>query len=325
MAPHHVVHISPTPLVGAPGKLARLLDRRPGWRSISLILNDYPNDLAGRFLADSIHWAGREADVLAERALRQATIVHIHNSLPPEAAERIYRFAPDARYVYQAHSPLREGPLFAPRADAIGLPFCEHLVVAQYHPRVFPNYRPILNVVDHPGSKPTPIERGERLRLLFSPSHTRDGRWNGKTCPELDGVLDSLQRLRLIECIRPSAPMNPNALFELRRTCHISIDEIVTGAFHQVSLEALAAGNAVINGADFFSLVMFREATGSAEFAPFVTMNPTNVAESLLAFVQNRSRVEQAQALASKFHAKYLTPAAQAERLTTLYSEILAR
>ena len=320
-----VVHITPTPLVAAPAKLARLLDGVLGWRSLCLCLADYPKDLAGKFLGDAILWSGTDAEALAARALADASIVHVHNNLPQAVADQVSRLARDARFIYQVHSPLREGPLFMRRDDKIGLPFSARLVVAQYHARIYPDFRPVLNVVMHPGSTPAPLRRGERPRVLFSATHSRGGRWNGKLCAELDAALDALSRQSIIEAVRPG-PMPPGALFELRRTCHISVDEIITGSYHQVSLEGFAAGTAVVNGADLFSIAMLREAACIEEDedeVPFVRTSPATVYHDLLALVRDPERLVNMQQAAADFHRRYLHPAINARRLATLYEDIL--
>jgi hypothetical protein len=322
MFPSSAVHLSPTPLVGAPGKVAAALDRQ-GVPATSIVLTDYPKDLAGKFIAGSILWEQR-ADVvgLIDRLIRDAAIIHVHNDLPVEVADRVLKLNPNAIYIYQVHSPLREGPLYLPRAAEIGLPFSARLVVGQYHPRLYPDHIPVPNLVDAPPSCCI-IRPGERLRVVFSPSHNRDGRWNGKTCPELDDALRHLAGLGLVEPLVPSAPLSPRSLMELRRTAHVSIDEIVTGAFHQVSLEGLCAGNVVINGADFFSRAMLAECAGTNQFPPFVTAGPDSIGKTLLNLALNPERVAQIQRASALYFQNFLMPDRLVQGYINLYRSLL--
>lgn len=247
-----IVHLCPTPLVGAPGKIARA-QRGAGHDAVAYASKDYPKGgpLEGFFTSDLILIDDAVRDEMARR-LAAADIVHVHNFLPGHEVSFVRDCARDARFVYHVHSPLREGPLFTDRSGEHGLEYARRLVVGQYAGRMYPDFVPVPNLIlDEPSVQPQ--QAGERLRVLFSPTHDRPGRWNNKHSEGLQPLLESLSSDGVIEAVIPSRPIPPDQLMELRRSCHVSIDEIETGAFHQVSLEALCAGNVAINRADFFA------------------------------------------------------------------------
>jgi hypothetical protein len=292
------------------------------WSARSLVLADYPGALAEKFLSNSTLWPEGVEDADVTRAVSAARVIHVHNTLPPRVCEAILRLAPAATYIYQVHSPLREGPLFTPQDREIGLPFRLRLVVGQYQPRQYPSFIPVPNVIFRAPSE-NPIRAGERPRVLFCPTHSRGGRWNAKLCPKLDRALEDLERLRVIARVVPGIPLHPDDLFALRRGCHISVDEIVTGAFHQVSLEGLATGNATLNGADFFSRVIFAETVGATEEPPFIHAEPDSVESILLSLARDTDRLREIQAASSRYFAEYLAPEVLASRVCRLYEEAL--
>lgn len=310
-----VVHLSATPLVGAPGKIAAVCNRI-GLRSTTVVYSDYPGALKGLFTRSSLIWndAPRAFRCAAEERLESAALVHIHNDLPSDMLEWIIRYAVHAVFIYQVHSPMREGPLYLDRAGPMGLTFAKRLTVGQYHPRHWQDHRPVPNIID---AQPSirPYRQGEKLRVLFTPSHGRDGRWNAKTSEEVTTALDGLAKTKLIEVIWLEKPIAPEQLLELRRSCHVTIDEVVTGSHHQISLEGLCCGNVVINGADFFSQAMACAAAQATEPPPFLRAHPNNLAETLLQLAFNPERTASLQRASLRYFQSWLLP----ERLANIY------
>ena len=285
-----VVHLSQTPLVAAPYKLA-VAQRMIGIEAKSVALNDYPKNgpLAKKFLGDSLVWTDAEDSIieLIKFYLLQTDIIHIHNDISGEVLNFIKEYCSKARFVYQVHSPLREGPLYHYRHENIGLPFGAFLVVSQYQPRHYFDYQPVPNIIlDAPSV--TLRKPGEPLKVLFSPSHTRSGRWNAKYSERLEACIKNLQGLGLIEVVWPKQPLSPSELMAVRKFCHVSIDEIATGAYHQVSLEGLCAGNVVINRADYFSKAMLANCTNEQSMPPFVFADDATIDTVLINLATNQ-------------------------------------
>ncbi len=86
--------------------------------------------------------------------------------------------------------------------------------------------------------------------------------------------------------------INPFELFEIRKSVDITIDEIVTGGFHQVSLEGLCAGNVVINGADWFSLETAKHISKNLEIPPFIKITEENARDKLNSLLYDPGKID---------------------------------
>lgn len=320
-----VVHLSPTPLVASPGKIAAAL-RRINIDATSVVLADYPKGgpLANKFIDHSLVWTDGSKEIVAliHDRLLTADIIHVHNDLPIKIIEYLRENCTSARFVYQVHSPLREGPLYGNRAEYIGLPFSAYLSVAQYHPRQYPTFQPVPNIVlEEPSIQ---LRRdGEPLRVLFSPSHTRSGRWNAKYSARLDDCIKHLKGLGQIEVVWPEQPLHPTLLMALRRTCHASIDEIMTGAFHQVSLEGMCAGNVVINRADYFSKALLAQCTETFAIPPFLFADESTIDSVMLSLSANEEQTRRQQQASVNYFANHLVIHKMAERYHDIYKSII--
>lgn len=319
-----ILHIAETPLVGAPSKLAAA-QRACGAEALSVSVKDYPQGgpLYQLFAEGLITLERGEAHLRAmvTAFLKRVQIVHVHNSIPEPQVAWLREHAQHAAFVYQTHSPLREGPLYVTRAEHLGLPFAAHMAVAQYHPRQYPDYLPVPNLVlDMPYLRER--QPGERLRVMFSPANKQQtGRWNRKFSERLNRVLDGLVETGKIELVVPEIALRPTALMLLRRSCHVSIDEILTGAFHQVSLEGLCAGNVVINRADYFSKLAFASAVGAPELPPFQCADEDSVAEVLIRLADDVALTAQLQRQGYDYFRAHLDP----KKLTGLFLDAYRR
>lgn len=319
-----VVHLSETPLVAAPFKLA-VAQRMIGIDAKSVVLNDYPKNgpLQRKFLGDSLVWTDAEDSVvqLIKLNLLQADIIHVHNDISGEVLNFIKEYCTKALFVYQVHSPLREGPLYHYRHENIGLPFNAFLVVAQYQPRHYFNYQPVPNIIlDTPSvslRKP-----GEPLKVLFSPSHTRSGRWNSKYSEKLEACIKNLQGLGLIDVVWPKQLLSPPELMAVRKFCHVSIDEIVTGAYHQVSLEGLCAGNVVINRADYFSKAMLANCTNGQSMPPFVFADDATIDNVLIKLAMSQELTTELQQASFDYFKENLEPVKMAKIYKGIYDAL---
>ena len=79
----NIVHLSKTPLVGAPGTLSKYLNYIDNINSIHFTLNEYPEQLKYFFTRNSIHLNLKNKllyDLFQEK-VKQANIIHIHNDI----------------------------------------------------------------------------------------------------------------------------------------------------------------------------------------------------------------------------------------------------
>lgn len=316
--PYNIVHISNTPLVAAPSKLASS-QRKIGHNSIAIALNDYPGALANMFISEYIKISSFTEELI-NRSIQDAHIIHIHNDIPSSFARRIITLNQSAKYIYQAHSPLREGPLYISRAESIGLPFNATFVVGQFQPRLHNESIIVPNIISEAPSLNL-RKSGEKLRVLFSPTHKRPGRWNNKFTDGLDLALKSLSAQGKIEAVIPENPVSPQELMSVRKHMHVTIDEIATGGFHQVSLEGLAAGNVVINKADYFSKVAF-SLFSNYEQPPFHYSNGDKIYDDLLSLSKDIELTNHYQQKSYDYFCEHLKPEKMATYYDTIYQSI---
>lgn len=311
----NIVHISPTPLVASPGKIANA-QRLVGHNSVCMILNDYPEKgpLFKKFIDDSIIFNNETRDFLIH-SISLADIIHVHNNCPKNIVQLILDINKNALFVYQIHSPMREGPVYIDRTKTIGLPFEKFLVVGQHWAKLYPKYIPVPNIINF--SPSLNLRRNdEKLRVAFSPTHKHQGRWTSKNSELLNKTLDALVNLDVIKLIKPNAPVAPNVLMYMRRSAHLTIDEIATGGYHQVSIEGMCAGNVVINGADFFAKKAYSKFS-DGELPPFVFASDFNIKDILWNFVNDVSITNEYQKKSYNFFQSYLSP----ERLVNFFDK----
>jgi len=320
MKQYKVLHISPTPLVDSPRKISECTNLYTNYHSDVIVFNDYPGKLQGIFSSRILLF--NKAKEFCIQIIRNADIIFVHNFLNNDQEEIVFNNSKsDVKFVYQAHSPLREGPVFTKYASSGGrITFDEKCVISQYQPRLYPDYTIVPNLIlEKPSLKL--LKETEVPIVLFSPSHSRTGgRWNDKTAPLLERTLQSMEQLGLISLIVAHG-YTPYDLFQIRKKSHITIDEIITGAFHQVSLEGLCAGNVVINNSDFFSDLMLKSVVKKDIDTPFFKTSLDNFKERFMELVLDHKKIRFLQSQSNVYFEKNLLP----EKLITHYEDIYNR
>ena len=316
------LQISKTPLVAAPSRIAGSLVKYTDWDSLHFYEQDYPGDLKKSFVADavSVDLKNKHSlEVFADYAIG-ADIIHVHNMISKDLAEWLKKNVSSAKFIYHVHSPVREGPLYLDKWREIALDFDSFFVVAQFHPRMYPQFVPMPNIV--PWEPVASISGSDELSILYSPSHRRSGRWNTKVSSELDRALELSKRKEHVKVISLDKPILPKDLYMLRKHSSITIDEISTGGFHMVSLEGLMCGNVVINGADEFSIASFRGSTESQERPPFVFATPKTIEQDLMSLIDDRELLTKTQMASSNYASTVLRADKLIRRYVRAYEEI---
>ena len=158
--------------------------------------------------------------------------------------------------------------------------FTVRCVVSQAWARLYQNFTMIPNVVPEIyGCQDLDLNLKQ---VMFTPSHGKGGRFGFKGADKTERIINKFYKSYKsfsrnttkegVNIIINKQPIRQSSLHVLRSHTHVSIDEIVTGGFHQVSLEALATGGCVINGADIFSLMNFAHSVEAEELPPFITV-----------------------------------------------------
>lgn len=319
-----IVHLSPSILAGAPGMLADAQREILGHDASHVRVGDAgahrdlmsPNSLQ---LTD----CPQDQEIFID-LLSQAEVIHVHNFLPP-LLRRWAAAVPDIfdrRWVYQVHSPSHERPLFTDLSADHGLPWHAKLAVCHAHPRMFPDFTPVPNVLHRPFITRTNRAKAPSdgpLRVVHSPSTRSQGRWSAKSDELFEVELQRLQADPRV-ALQTLEGVSPRRVAMTRQFSHVSIDEVVTGGFHLVSYEGLAAGNVVINGADELSMAAFAMGFRTAERPPWIITDSAGVHQQLLALATDRSRLAE---LMQAGH-EYFWRVMAADRVVGFFDEIYA-
>lgn len=324
--PNRIVHLSNTPLAGAPARLSQTLNQLTDWDSLCFLEQDYKVPMNGLFTQNCYVLSGSDDDdcvKLLREAIKSASIIHIHNYITPRIVTMLMSVEFTAPVLYHLHSPTREGPLYVSRQLDIRLPVARTLAVAQMHPRFYVDAIPVPNIV--PLALPDlRAEPDGKIRILYAPAQLRNGRWNGKGSQELGHAMEAVSHRPNVEVVKLSRPQPSHVLERIRAMCDITIDEIVTGGFHQISLEGLQAGNAVINGADEISQRVMMGWTGGAR-PPFIVSTPRTIENNLLKLIEDRNYLADRKQASRAFADKHLQPAELIKIYEKTYAETLGR
>jgi hypothetical protein len=326
---YHVVHMTQTPLVGAPGLVSEAINRyAPRYTSEWIFTEDYKGERAGMMtrFGKAMGLGNDDARARFAERIQAADIIQIHNSLARPAIALIQEHArPECKFVYQVRSPHREPPLFVDMPNVVDIEFDAFTAICQYHLRVYPDYIPTpLIDLDEPTLHL--LKPGETPRVLYRPSHfspPKETRWNTKYSRLMHESLLNCHEEGLIELMYPQKPVPPDKLKELRRASHISIDEIATGAFHTVSLEGLCTGNVVINNSDLFSDMAMAFLTGKNKLPPFYRANHYNFDARLRSLVARPDEIRRLQQASFDYYSRYLHASKQVNFYTAVYDEVL--
>ena len=257
-----ILHLSHTPLVGAPGRICRALNLHDGVQARWVVSRPEVGVYDKMIFDLDLRWDRDRDEVLA--FAEQCDVLHLHNFLDLDSQE----FAPlDLRkcwaqgraIVRHFHSTTDHVARFMklPERAIIDCPIPK-LVIAQYPERFFRRARLVPNFVGYtPSDAEGPPIRDGRIRIGFAPSRfnaARSSRWDTKGYPETIKMLKSVARavrargskveIDVIENVSHQECMQRKSL------CHIVIDDLVTGSYHLNTLESLAQGSACLSFLD---------------------------------------------------------------------------
>jgi hypothetical protein len=167
----------------------------------------------------------------------------------------------------------------------------KRLVIAQYHPRMYPECTLVQNVVDiwTPGLMPEVKSNASLPRIVYSPSRIRLKGWDDKgydvTAPVMQKLVNEGVATAEIIFDKP----HKECLLRKRRG-DIAIDEVVTGSYHLCSLETLSQGLVTLAGLDEIQVLTLMEVTGcKRDSLPWVISRAENLEANLRKFCGDQS------------------------------------
>ncbi len=309
------LHLSNSTIAGAAGMLAAA-QRKCGHEALYFQFSDSgpSRQIFSPDVVVPTH--GDEWVAIFRAAVRQASVVHVHNWLPEYfetiLIEELSRSR--ARRVWHLHQGQFERPVYV-ADDVPNIQWDVRIAVAHAFCRTFDDFVPLPNCVYRESAMwlaPRVIEtrpsRAGQLGVVFSPSSGSQARWSKKSDPEFIEAVDSVRFVPGID-LYVAEDEAPNTLLVRRCAGDVTIDELMTGGFHLVSYEGLLAGNVVLNDGDELALETFRAALGADRPPPFIRCHRDRVVETLLGLRDDLARRRSIQADSRKYYEQYLMPA----------------
>lgn len=283
-----VLHLSDTTLSGAPYRISSLLTKYKACESKHLVWHrtfgyrTFPVDLC------SDNTTAEEARYLI---YEWADVIHFHNRWRRQEVFKALGTPPPKKpSVIQMHSNRDCEPFDDEFAS--GLPLA---VVAQYHPRQYPELKYIVpNVVDifdpfYMSSKPTYISLGAPL-VSYAPSSVYSKGWGDKGYSKVTPIIKKIRgggKLRWQFIMEK--PFED--VMELKRMADIGIDDIVTGSYHLSALEYLSVSAPCFDYTDALTEKVVKDLTG-CEKLPFLNYKPESLDRVLRQIIRNKEWVE---------------------------------
>jgi hypothetical protein len=325
-SPIRVVHICENPIAGAPIALSKALNKWSEKRiqSRHIAASDrnekrvYDHDL---LINDSNY--NEIAKVISE-----SDIIHLHNFHRNQELfrrwPRLWDVVMRKRRVWQAHT--QRNIAWMSMEDGLRDRDAVHLVIAQYHPRMYPECQVVPNIVDITTPELSPTRRGYRpsARVVYSPSRIGLRGWDDKGYDQTAPVLHKLVSAGILSAdIIMDVPHRE--CLARKQTGDIGIDEIVTGSYHLCSLETLAQGLITIAGLDDLQVRTLTDLTGcKPSELPWVIATPKTLEKELCTLAAlSRDRIEEKQAYSRAWMEKYWHPKKAIERFVDVYESLI--
>lgn len=271
-----ILHLSLTPLVGAPFRICRALNLHQGVTARSAVL-DTTVGAYDRMVFDlDLIWAKDREEII--RLADTADVIHLHNFGDLESREflpidLLHAWKRGRPMVRQFHSsPWAIAAQSGTTVEAVHRCPIPRLVIAQFQARYYPTARIVPNIV-FPTTSATAVNRTKKIRIGYAPTRFNSGRssrWDTKGYFETVSMLSRLARRAKAVGI----PLEIDVIEQVSHTeclarksaCNIFIDDLVTGSYHLNTLESLAAGSATLTYMDAATVQTVQAVTGRSDF-----------------------------------------------------------
>lgn len=323
-----VLHLSHTPLVGAPGRICEAL-RTLGCDARWAVLK--AENYGGLSFELDWRWEEHREEVLAFAA--QADIIHLHNYVDLNCKD----FAPlDFRALWASGRPMLRHFHSTPQLVARYMGIDEQsvldcplpkLVIAQYPERFFPHARIVPNIVSE---VPDRADRsGLPLRIGYAPSNFRSARasrWDTKGYPETRKLL--LQTLKTLKRAGREVELDlitqvpHRECIQRKAQCDVFIDDLVTGSYHLNTLESLIQGCATLTHLDGRIQRTLFDLLGRADF-PALDVRLESLPETLDLFAADPALARSLGAQSRTWMHQFWTPALMGQHFLDAYSIVL--
>lgn len=297
-----ILHLALTPLVGAPLRICRALALHEGISARFAVLDTGMGAYDRMVFETDLQWSRNRDEII--KLADAADVIHLHNFIDLDSRQ----FLPiDIRKLWNQGRPMVRH--FHSTPDSIAgfmhtsaktVIDCKipKLVIPQYPARFFPMAKVVPNIILNEELTQVTGQRSSILRIAYAPTRFNSGRasrWDTK------GYLETVQLLKRV--VRKAAARNIDIHVDvieqvshaecLRRksSCHIVIDDLVTGSYHLNTLESLASGSICLTYMDRTTQQAVCDLTGRSDF-PALSVGLENAEAVLLDLADDRPLVE---------------------------------
>jgi len=328
-----VLHLSTTPLVGAPGNLCRALNESGVAQARWAVLDDEIGTYRTMAVPIDMAWR-RDRDQIIQLA-ESSDLLHLHNFIdlqtssfaPLDFAALWARGKPMVRHFHSQSGWVARH--MGTTVDAVQACPIPKLAIAQYPERSYPASRLVRNLVYVP-DRAASVPGKRPVRVGYAPSRfnsAHSSRWDTKGYPETVAVLRRMQRLAarrgvaveldLIEQVSHAECLRRKA------ACDLFVDDLVTGSYHLNTLEALAMGVPCAAYLDDRTRAVVREVTGGPEL-PVINVGLEDAAEVLLQACARPTLLPAMGSAARAWMQRHWSPGDTAAELGRIYQTVLA-
>ena len=257
----NIIHLSITPLAGAPIRLVKALNKYTDLNCNLIVFE--PDAYGNRTFPNDLIWEDDKDSCI--ELIQKADILHFHHAIHDVQKfilELDLETECNAKILRQHHS----AP-FDLRCKRSQRP---EIVIPHYPERYFPNARIVPNIIDENMLMPyIDTQSKSEYDFVFAPSYSDtfayDARWSTKAAPETIQILTKDDALK-VAIVRD---MPFSHAIEMKSKARIVIDDTVTGSIHQGALEAACMGKATICHLDARMRYVFKKMTGAKKL-PFI-------------------------------------------------------
>jgi len=285
-----IVHLSVTPVAGAPMRMVSLLRKHTAHEVRLIDLKRGP-----LFDHDLVYDEAREE---SEGLIEGADILHFHNHVDFDA---IFSLRLEdlrgrgVKVVRHFHSdPFMVSKITGKPVDEILAADVPTTVIAQFQERYYPRAHVVPNVLLSEHSEYLPSDVAATNDVFYGPSMEASAwsaRWNTKGMPETRRILGHLRRA--LGCriqVMQGRPLRE--VMKEKQRSRIIIDDLVTGGYHLSGLEGLSQGKAVLTYLDNRTDLVLRQTLG-ADQHPFINVRLEDARTVLTRLLQDPGLAEE--------------------------------
>ncbi len=285
-----ILQLANTPLAGFPYRLSRAIQQHTEHESRCIVgLPGYGT----RTFPYDVLWSHKSPEGRQLLEWANTYVLHSYFSLKRNPWQLIKYMDPPKRVT--AHYCIRPETANHELVE-LGVPTT---VSAQYHARFFtrstvmPNIMPIREGGYQPRDRSWPPDGP--MRIAFSPSNRYGKAQQSKDPWSVKGWAETKQVLELVQQDNPGRvefdiieQVSVEECLRRRSICHVSIDEVMSGSYHNVFLEGMSQGLVSVAYMDPETLAAMGKVTGPAalENPPWVNVKLEGLRNELNALVQ---------------------------------------